>query len=149
MFAAFDTSRIAAQNTDALPSSPSLTFSCPVSPTTFAGWFHNKSVAVNGLVDPADSLNFPNTPNCSFYEWSEHMFLWLTSPFNGTANGRKVFRTATFFDVSPPDINTVGRPRTFIRAPVSGVLNVEQGQADGRSTVLQAQATARVRWFTT
>ena len=51
---------------------------CTVTPTDFAGWFETGTPAVNGVVKPADSLNFPDQPNCSFYQWAEQMFLWLS-----------------------------------------------------------------------
>src|SRR5579863_6219116 len=54
--------------------------SCTVSSTTFTGWFQSNMVTVNGVVNPANSVTFPNQPNCSFYQWSEQMFMWLNSP---------------------------------------------------------------------
>jgi hypothetical protein len=78
---------------------------CPLSSATFSGWFQTGTPSLNGVVNPADSLNFPDIPNCSFYEWSEHMFLWLTSPtppeYGG--GGGRIFDSAPFFDVSPLD----------------------------------------------
>src|SRR5262245_42642255 len=53
---------------------------CTVPPAMFASWFDTGMVIVDGVVKPADSVNFPNAPNCSFYQWSEQMFLWATSP---------------------------------------------------------------------
>ncbi len=86
---------------------------CPLSSTTFSGWFQTGTPALNGVVNPADSLNFPDIPNCSFYEWSEHMFLWLTSPtppeYGG--GGGRIFDSAPFFDVSPLDGSN---HRTFV-----------------------------------
>jgi hypothetical protein len=46
----------------------------------FNGWFESGAVSLNGAVKPANSVLFPDVPNCSFYKWSEQMFLWLTSP---------------------------------------------------------------------
>src|SRR4051794_35816652 len=46
----------------------------------FNSWFESGAVSLNGAVKPADSVTFPDIPNCSFYKWSEQMFLWLTSP---------------------------------------------------------------------
>src|SRR5205085_269132 len=55
---------------------------------------------------------FPNTPNCSFYQWSWQMFLWLTSPSPAKyGGGEHIFDSATFYDVSPLDGNG---DRTFI-----------------------------------
>jgi hypothetical protein len=53
------------------------------------------------VVLPANSVTFPNTPNCSFYQWSMQMFLWLTSPAPVTyGGGGRIFDTSTFFDVA-------------------------------------------------
>ena len=84
---------------------------CPLSAATFNTWFQSGSVTLNGVVNPANSLNIP-APNCGFYSWSEQMFLWLTSPappsYGGGAN---IFDSPTFFDVSPPDASG---HRTFL-----------------------------------
>ena len=136
--AAFEMSPIAPLLTltqNSLPTDTSANHSCAVATSMFDSWFHSGTHTLNGLVDPANSLTFPNIPNCSFYQWSEQMFLWLTSPVGGN---RQVFRTNTFFDVSPPD-QTNGS-RTFIPHPSPAVLGVEQGQTD--LSVLEAQATA-------
>src|SRR6266496_4201381 len=61
-----------------VPSDPDV--GCSVSASTVNGWFKSGIVTVDGVVNPANSVSFPNSPNCSFYEWSYHMFLWLTSP---------------------------------------------------------------------
>jgi len=74
----------------------------------FATWFHSGTVTANGVVDPANSVKFVNQPNCSFYEWGERMFMWLTSP---SGSGR-ILDSPLFFDVSPE--NSKGN-RTFIR----------------------------------
>ncbi|MDR3418087.1 MAG: hypothetical protein P4L83_18085 [Nevskia sp.] len=75
---------------------------CVVAPAQFSGWFVGGSVSADGAVNPADSLNFPNVPNCSFYQWSEQMFLWLNSPApaNYGGGGGRVFDSPTFYDVS-------------------------------------------------
>ena len=73
----------------------------------FATWFHSGTVTANGVVDPANSVKFVNQPNCSFYEWGERMFMWLTSP---SGSGR-ILDSPVFFDVSPE--NSKGS-RTFI-----------------------------------
>ena len=88
---------------DALPSNPQS--SCTVSPQTFNSWFQSGAVAVNGVVNPADSVNFPtNNTNCDFYRWSMQMFLWLTSPAPPSyGGGRFVFDSPIFYDVSPAD----------------------------------------------
>lgn len=118
-----------------LPTDPQTT-NCSVTAPTFAGWFQSGSVTLNGLVKPANSLLFPNVPNCSFYQWSEQMFLWLTSP----VGAQHVFSTPTFFDVSPAGS---GGARTLISHPLPpGVINVEQNEADFNVLEAQAQTAA-------
>ena len=79
---------------------------CTVSASDFANWFESGSVTLNGAVTPANSVTFPNAPNCSFYEWSERMFLWATSPAPPSyGGGTHVFDSGDFFDVSPEDQN--------------------------------------------
>ncbi|MFZ6654635.1 hypothetical protein [Undibacterium sp. TJN19] len=74
---------------------------CAVSPQTFSGWFGG-NVTLNGAVNPANSVTFPNTGDCSFYQWSEQMFLWLTSPAPSSYGGSNslVFNSPVFFNVS-------------------------------------------------
>jgi hypothetical protein len=78
---------------------------CTVTAPAFASWFESGSVTLNGAVKPADSVNFPNVPNCSFYQWSDQMFLWLTSPtpLKYGGGGGRIFDSPAFYDVSPPD----------------------------------------------
>jgi hypothetical protein len=78
-----------------------------------ATWFESGSITLNGVVKPADSVNFPDVPNCSFYQWSEQMFLWLTSPAPTSygGGGGRIFASPVFYDVTPPDS---GGDRTFI-----------------------------------
>ena len=87
--------------------------SCTLTPSQFAGWFVKGVVTPGGVVNPASSVTFVASSNCAFYQWSEQMFLWLTSPapveYGG---GAEIFDSPTFFDVSPPDSS--GK-RTFIR----------------------------------
>ncbi len=85
---------------------------CTVPPPVFATWFKSGAVSLNGVVNPANSVTFPATPNCSFYAWSEQMYLWLTSPSPATYGGSgRIFDSPVFFDVSPPD---AGNQRVFI-----------------------------------
>ncbi len=80
--------------------------SCATSLTSsdVAGWFESGAVALDGAVKPANSVLFPDTPNCSFYEWSAQMFLWLTSPAPPRyGGGGLVMNTSAFYDVSLPD----------------------------------------------
>ena len=94
---------------------------CVVTPVEFNGRFTSGSVTPNGGVDPADSVTFPNIPNCSFYKWSEQMFLWLTSPAPSKyGQGSHVFNSPVFYDVTPDQngkrtliANTAGRVRNF------------------------------------
>ena len=86
---------------------------CTVTAPVFASWFESGSVALNGAVKPADSVNFSNpVQNCAFYQWSEQMFLWLTSPAPAKyGGGAHIFDSPAFYDVSPPG---PGNQRTFI-----------------------------------
>ena len=86
---------------------------CPLSSGTFGNWFELGSPTLNGVVKPADSVAFPNVPNCTFYQWSEQMFLWLTSPAPATygGGGGRIFDSPAFFDVSPP---AADGSRTFL-----------------------------------
>lgn len=94
-----------------VPTNP--TPSCTVDAQTFAGWFQANKPSLNGVVDPANSVTFPNNSNCAFYQWSEQMFLWMTSPAPPSygGGGGLVMDSPTFFDVSPP--NAQGQ-RTFL-----------------------------------
>ena len=60
-----------------LPTDPNPT--CVVTSTLFATWFQSSSTPipapVNTAFAPANSVNFPNTPNCSFYQWAMQDFL--------------------------------------------------------------------------
>lgn len=81
--------------------------SCTVPGATFATWFKAGAVALDGEVNPANSVTFPDVPNCSFYQWSHQMFLWLNSPTPATygGGGGRIFDSPVFFDVSAPDAN--------------------------------------------
>jgi hypothetical protein len=102
----------------ALPANADTT--CIVTPSQFAGWFQKNSVTPNGIVNPANSLTFIPNSNCSFYQWSEQMFLWLNSPapVSYGGGGGTIFNSPTFFDVSPT--NSSGQ-RTLI-SHVAGVI---------------------------
>src|SRR5436309_4792425 len=81
-----------------LPNDPKPT--CTVSQPVFNSWFQSGSVTVNGIVNPANSVSFPNTPNCSFYQWSQQMFLWLTSPSPSRYGpGAHVLDSSVFYDI--------------------------------------------------
>jgi hypothetical protein len=88
---------------------------CTVTAAQFAGWFQSGSVAVNGVVKPANSVTFSNpAANCPFYQWSKQMFLWLTSPapVSYGGGGGRIMDSPSFYDVSPPNLTTGNR--TFI-----------------------------------
>jgi len=98
-------------------------------------WFESGSASLNGAVKPANSVTFPNVPNCSFYKWSEQMFLWLTSPAPPRygSGGGLVMNTPAFFDVSLPDASgqrhfephTAGGIRAFnLRTAQRGFLDL-------------------------
>lgn len=87
---------------------------CPIAPAALAAMFESGSVTLNGVGKPADST-LPINSFCGFFEWSEQMFLWLTSPAPksyGGGGGRIMF-SPSFFTVTPIDQAT-GR-RSFIR----------------------------------
>jgi hypothetical protein len=85
-----------------IPTDPQAT--CTVSASVFATWFQSGTPSLNGVVNPANSITFPNTPNCSFYQWSMQMFLWLTSPAPTLYGGGDfIFDSPVFYDVSPAD----------------------------------------------
>ena len=100
----------------------------------FNSWFESGAVSLNGAVKPANSVMFPDIPNCSFYKWSEQMFLWLTSPAPPRyGSGGLVMNTPAFFDVSLPDAtgmrhfepHTAGKIRAFnLRTAQRGFLDL-------------------------
>jgi hypothetical protein len=101
-------SGVAAQT---VPSDPEVTCSVPTS--EFNGWFQAGHPTLNGVALPANSVGFAPSSNCSFYKWSEQMFLWLTSPAPAIyGQGGRIFDSAVFFDVSPQDATTGNR--TFV-----------------------------------
>lgn len=89
-----------------LPKDPSP--SCVVPSTMFATWFQTPGTPipapVNAVFAPANSVSFPNNPNCSFYQWAMQDFLWLTSPAPITygGGGGLVMDSPAFYDVTPP-----------------------------------------------
>jgi hypothetical protein len=76
--------------------------SCTVNQATFNSWFASGTATENGIVTPANSVTFPHQNNCDFYQWSERMFLWVTSPASGTyGQGGTVLESPVFYTVSP------------------------------------------------
>jgi hypothetical protein len=123
---------------------------CTVTPTMFNGWFKpippatTGTATLNGVVLPANSINFPNTPNCSFYQWAMQDFLWLTSPappeYGG--GGGLIVDSPTFYDVSPPDGNG---NRTLVRhSPgIIRVLGLRAAQVGSQGLQLNFDASGR------
>ena len=104
-----------------IPTDPQAT--CTVSSTLFNSWFQMSPPALNGVVNPANGIMFPNTPNCSFYQWGMQMFLWLTSPAPAEygGGGGRIMDSPTFYDVSPED--SMGN-RTLIPHTVNFIRNL-------------------------
>lgn len=85
---------------------------CPIAPATVASFFESGAVSLNGVVKPADSTLIL-APNCGFFQWTEQMYLWLTSPAPASyGGGSHIMFSPQFFTVSPEDSS--GR-RTFIQ----------------------------------
>ena len=117
---------------------------CPVTPPNFKIWF-NGNVSLNGAVNPADSIKFPNGGDCDFYLWSEQMFLWLTSPAPKTYGGASfVFNSPVFYNVS--GANADGK-RTYTQNKADSplpLLNVRSAQAgpNGLQRVMDVKGRA-------
>ncbi|QAU23172.1 hypothetical protein EO087_03505 [Dyella sp. M7H15-1] len=74
---------------------------CAVSPATFASWFVSGKPSLNGPVNPANSIQFPNQNDCNFYNWGAQMFLWLTSQASGPyGSSGFVFDSPIFYNIS-------------------------------------------------
>jgi hypothetical protein len=129
---------------------PDAAASCTVPATTFNGWFASGTPAANGAVVPANSITFqsstanppspPNTINCNFYQWSQQMFLWVTSP----AGKQRVFSGPTFYTLNANNAlvpNGLGIISGFSRA--GKAINTTVDQAGG-SPVLMAQGNQMV-----
>jgi hypothetical protein len=80
---------------------------CTVAQDSFNSWFLSGRPTENGKIRPANSITFPHTNNCSFYTWSEQMFLWIVSPETGDkyTPGNTVMESPTFYDVSEAENN--------------------------------------------
>jgi len=117
-----------------LPTDAGSSCATSLTPAEFNTWFESGAVSLNGAVKPANSVQFPDIPNCSFYKWSEQMFLWLTSPAPPRyGSGGLVMNTSAFFDVSLPDASghrhfephTSGVIRAFnLRTAQRGILDL-------------------------
>jgi hypothetical protein len=117
---------------------------CVVSQVEFSSWFESGSNSINGGVFPADGLAFfadPVNPLfCTFYKWSQQMFLWLTSPVPSRyGTGSHVFDSPVFYAVSPPDSNN---QRTLIPhtpgGPFSFMTNLSQRGSSGQEVVFDS-----------
>jgi hypothetical protein len=112
-----------------VPADPDV--ACTIPTATINSWFKSGTASLNGVVNPANSVSFPNAPNCSFYEWSHHMFLWLTSPSPAIYGGGagRIFESSAFFDVTPADASgkrtMVAHTNRFI--PILGVFTRQLG----------------------
>jgi hypothetical protein len=111
-------------------------------------WFVDTNVTLNGEVLSANSVDFKNGTNIDFYEWSEQMFLWITSPKDSTI----VLETPEFYTVSPPDSlgkrNLIPHHSTkTLSASVNIIkLDSEQGQA-GDDAVLMSKDSSLVYYI--
>jgi len=134
-----------------LPTDASAT--CTVTPAVFKTWFQSGSVTLNGVVNPANSVTFPNVPNCSFYQWAEQDFLWLTSPAPATygGGGGLIVDSPTFYDVSPPAADgsraflphTSGIIRPFALRSAQADAQGLQMTFDSSGTPIQVKAAER------
>ncbi|MGA9644182.1 MAG: hypothetical protein WBQ72_22485 [Terriglobales bacterium] len=134
-----------------LPTDASAT--CTVTPAVFKTWFQSGSVTLNGVVNPANSVTFPNVPNCSFYQWAEQDFLWLTSPAPATygGGGGLIVDSPTFYDVSPPAADgsraflphTSGLIRPFALRSAQADAQGLQMTFDSSGTPIQVKAAER------
>ena len=95
-----------------------------VSAVEFNKWFASGMAKANGVVLPADSVNFTPDSLCSFYKWSWQMFLWM----NSTTGPGLVVDSDQFFEVGGFD----GTARHFIS-------NVRRGRHMRRFGVFHAQ----------
>lgn len=103
---------------------------CAIQPATFAAMFESGSVTLNGVVKPANSqVNL--TPNCGFFNWSDQMYLWLTSPAPSRyGGGGRILFSPTFYTVSPPFNDNGTVRRRFIqnnpRLPINMMLRATE-----------------------
>jgi hypothetical protein len=88
---------------------------CPIPPAQVASFFETGVASLNGVVKPADSTAVLS-PNCGFFQWTEQMFLWLTSPAPASyGGGSHIMFSPQFFTVSPED--TTGRRSFIVNSP--------------------------------
>ncbi|ARV05659.1 hypothetical protein BTO04_02635 [Polaribacter sp. SA4-10] len=112
-------------------------------------WFVHANVILNGEVLPANSVAFNNGTNIDFYEWSEQMFLWITSPQDSTI----VLETREFYTVSPPDSlkkrNLIPHHSTKTLSASVNIMKLdsEEGQA-GDGDVLMSKEGSLIYYIT-
>lgn len=83
---------------------------CPIAAATVDGFFVGGKSTLNAVANPADST-VVLSPNCPFFQWSEQMYLWLTSPAPAQyGGGSRVMFSPQFFTVTPES----GGRRTFL-----------------------------------
>ena len=108
--------------------------SCELTDSEFNSWFKSGSSSENGIVTPANSVDFVHNNNCDFYKWSERMFLWMTSK---EESGKTVFESPEFYTVSPKvDGHRILIPnqegqmlRAFTNIDKTGKITTEEDQA--------------------
>ncbi len=88
----------------AVPTDPLVnnTSGCPlITQPVVANMFQTHTVTLNGVVTAADSTQFL-APNCGFFQWSEQMFLWMTSPAPASyGGGSRIMFSPKFYTVTP------------------------------------------------
>jgi hypothetical protein len=93
---------------------------CTVSQDSFNTWFSTGKAMENGLVTPANSVTFGHQNNCDFYQWSERMFLWLTSQNTGQHRvGETVMESPLFYTVAPD----TGKTLQLIKHAPGGIIS--------------------------
>lgn len=112
---------------------------CQLTQSEFNSWFKSGTASENGAVLPKNSVDFVHNNNCDFYEWSEQMFLWITSSdADGTyGGGNTVMESPTFYTISPLENgNRVLVPhkkgqllRAMANIDLDVSVNTEEGQA--------------------
>jgi len=99
----------------AVPTDPAASGACSMTPATVAAMFDGNAVTLNGVVRAADSTQVL-APNCGFFDWSEQMFLWMTSPAPAAyGGGSRIMFSPKFFTVTPED--ATGRRTFLVNAP--------------------------------
>lgn len=109
---------------------------CTVPQATFNSWFKSGQPSLNGEVSPANSLALDTSNNCSFYQWSEQMFLWLTSPAG--ISGQRVLRSPVFYQVNGNNLVSQ-QPGAALRLAVRAA----QTGPNGLPVVIDAQGQLR------